>query len=52
MLFERGVSARNFATTEVNVFDESIEGRVIDDYRAQKNATNDPSQVEKDAGIA
>ncbi|KAJ5896420.1 Maltose permease MAL61 [Penicillium subrubescens] len=52
MLFERGVSARNFATTEVNVFDESIEGRVVDDYRAQKNATNDPSQVEKDAGIA
>lgn len=52
MLFERGVSARNFATTEVNVFDESIEGRVINDYRAQKNATNDPSQVEKDAGFA
>jgi SP family general alpha glucoside:H+ symporter-like MFS transporter len=53
MLFERGVSARQFATTEVDVFDESIEGRVIDDYRAQKNAANDdPSQVEKDAGTA
>ncbi|KAF3389471.1 Maltose permease MAL61 [Penicillium rolfsii] len=52
MLFERGVSARKFATTEVDVFDETIEGRVIDDYRAQKNATTDPSQVEKVAGIA
>ncbi|KAJ5176023.1 Maltose permease MAL61 [Penicillium canariense] len=52
MLFERGVSARKFATTEVDVFDEHVESRVIDGYQEQKRSTNDPSQVEKDAGCA
>ncbi|KAJ5273163.1 hypothetical protein N7478_008288 [Penicillium angulare] len=52
LLFERNVSARKFATTQVDVFDETIEGRVINDYRAQKNARNDPSQAEKNAGSA
>ncbi|KAJ5963845.1 uncharacterized protein N7479_003721 [Penicillium vulpinum] len=47
MLFERGVSARKFATTEVDVFGETIEGRVVDDYRAEKNNRTDPSQLEK-----
>ena len=35
LLFERGISARKFATTTVNVFDETIEGNVIDHYRKQ-----------------
>ncbi|EPS28963.1 Maltose permease MAL61 [Penicillium oxalicum] len=52
LLFERGVSARKFATTHVDVFDETIEGHVVNEYRAEKGATNDPSQVEKDAGTA
>ncbi|KAJ5666878.1 Maltose permease MAL61 [Penicillium macrosclerotiorum] len=52
MLFERGVSARKFADTEVDVFDETIEGRVIDDYRAQKKDLTEPSDAEKNAGFA
>ncbi|KAJ5143764.1 uncharacterized protein N7515_002551 [Penicillium bovifimosum] len=47
LLFERGVSARKFATTQVDVFDETIEGRVMEDYRAEKNAVTDVSQLEK-----
>ncbi|KAJ5501166.1 Major facilitator superfamily domain, general substrate transporter [Penicillium expansum] len=47
LLFERGVSARKFATTQVDVFDETVEGRVIDDYRAEKNTRIDESQLEK-----
>ncbi|KAK4867746.1 hypothetical protein LT330_006701 [Penicillium expansum] len=47
LLFERGVSARKFATTQVDVFDETVEGRVIDDYRAEKNTRTDESQLEK-----
>ncbi|KAJ5542375.1 hypothetical protein N7535_004795 [Penicillium sp. DV-2018c] len=47
LLFERGVSARKFATTQVDVFDETIESRVMDDYRAEKSAVTDVSQLEK-----
>ncbi|KAJ5529577.1 hypothetical protein N7527_002970 [Penicillium freii] len=47
LLFERGISARKFSTTQVDVFDETIEGRVIDDYRAEKNNRTDESQLEK-----
>ncbi|KGO76997.1 Major facilitator superfamily domain, general substrate transporter [Penicillium italicum] len=50
LLFERKVSARKFATTQVDVFDETIEDRVIDDYRAEKNNRTDESQVEKNHG--
>ncbi|CAI7567198.1 unnamed protein product [Penicillium glandicola] len=50
LLFERGVSARKFATTQVDVFDETIESRVIDDYRAEKNVRTDASQLEKNHG--
>ncbi|KAF7713834.1 MFS-type Sugar/inositol transporter [Penicillium ucsense] len=52
LLFERGVSARKFASTHVDVFDETIESHVVDEYRAEKGAMNDPSQVEKHAGAA
>ncbi|KAJ5081677.1 hypothetical protein NUU61_009941 [Penicillium alfredii] len=50
LLFERGVSARKFASTQVDVFDETVESRVIDDYRAQKKRRTDPSQAEKNDG--
>ncbi|CAG8890746.1 unnamed protein product [Penicillium egyptiacum] len=50
LLFERGVSARKFAKTQVDVFDETIEGRVIDDYRAERNNRTDESQLEKNHG--
>ena len=50
LLFERGVSARKFATTQVDVFDETIEGQVVDNYRAQKHARAEVSQAEKNAG--
>jgi SP family general alpha glucoside:H+ symporter-like MFS transporter len=32
LLFERGVSARKFATTNVDVFDENIEGGLMSEY--------------------
>ena len=32
LLFERGVSARKFATTDVDVFGESVEGGVVSTY--------------------
>lgn len=50
LLFERGISARKFSTTQVDVFDETIEGRVTDDYRAEKNNRTDESQLEKNHG--
>ncbi|QQK44561.1 MFS alpha-glucoside transporter, putative [Penicillium digitatum] len=50
LLFERGTSARKFATTQVDVFDETIESRAVDDYRAEKNDPTDESQLEKNHG--
>ena len=35
LLFERGVSARKFASTSVDVFDETVEGSVINAYEAK-----------------
>lgn len=35
LLFEKGVSARKFATTEVNVFEENIHSTVVDAYGQQ-----------------
>jgi hypothetical protein len=35
LLFERGVSARKFATTYVDVFDEDIRADVVDKYEEQ-----------------
>jgi SP family general alpha glucoside:H+ symporter-like MFS transporter len=32
LLFEQGVSARKFATARVDVFSETVEGRLIDEY--------------------
>ena len=51
LLFERKVNARNFARTRVDVFAETIQGQVVDEYQTQKKtAQSDVSQVEKDAG--
>ncbi|KAH8424580.1 hypothetical protein N8T08_001121 [Aspergillus melleus] len=49
VLFERGISARKFASTRVDVFDETIEGRVVDDYRTQKTVQTDAAGLEKQA---
>lgn len=35
LLFEQGVSARKFASTKVDVFAESVEGGVLDNYQKQ-----------------
>lgn len=40
MLFEQGVSARNFAGTKVNVFEESVAGSVMDNYKDTMDATH------------
>jgi len=36
LLFERGVSARKFATTEVDVFDVEVKQDIIHHYEAEK----------------
>jgi len=33
VLFQRGVSARKFATTKVDVFEEDVDGNLIEIYR-------------------
>ncbi|EHK96965.1 putative Maltose permease MAL31 [Glarea lozoyensis 74030] len=40
LLFERGVSARKFATTKVDVFEDSVAGSVMEDHAAEKRAEN------------
>ena len=35
LLFEKGVSARKFAETHVDVFEENVEGSALDDYNKQ-----------------
>lgn len=35
LLFQRGVPARKFATTEVNVFEEDIDGEFMNKYHQQ-----------------
>ncbi|KAJ9254990.1 hypothetical protein DTO212C5_9210 [Paecilomyces variotii] len=37
MLFERGVSARKFASTQVDVFNEEVEATVIDTYKETRS---------------
>jgi SP family general alpha glucoside:H+ symporter-like MFS transporter len=33
MLFQKGVSARKFATTQVDVFEEDVDADVLDNYQ-------------------
>jgi SP family general alpha glucoside:H+ symporter-like MFS transporter len=35
LLFEKGVSARKFATTQVDVFDQDIDGEFMSKYHQQ-----------------
>ena len=35
MLFEQGVSARQFSKTQVNVFGKRIEGQALENYEKQ-----------------
>jgi SP family general alpha glucoside:H+ symporter-like MFS transporter len=44
VLFERGVSARNFDSTQVDVFDETVEGQVVENYQSQRLRPNDPEK--------
>jgi MFS transporter, SP family, general alpha glucoside:H+ symporter len=40
LLFERGVSARKFATTEVEIFDEAVGGSIMDEYERKLSAVH------------
>ncbi|KAL4931322.1 putative MFS alpha-glucoside transporter [Aspergillus undulatus] len=44
VLFERRVSARKFASTQVDVFDETVEGRVVENYQTQRQRPDDPEK--------
>jgi len=53
MLFERGVSARKFASTKVDVFGEAVEDGVLRNYQEEKTrgkGSDDVSYLEKEAG--
>jgi SP family general alpha glucoside:H+ symporter-like MFS transporter len=38
LLFQQGVSARKFATTEVNVFEQDVDGDVLENYQKHAKA--------------
>ncbi|KAL4779133.1 general substrate transporter [Aspergillus varians] len=44
VLFERRVSARKFATTKVDVFDETFESGVVENYQSQRLRPDDPEK--------
>ncbi|GLA00200.1 hypothetical protein AnigIFM60653_008258 [Aspergillus niger] len=48
LLFERGVSARKFAETQVDVFDETMEHGTVDHYQTEKTAAADVAAVGKE----
>ncbi|KAL4917293.1 general substrate transporter [Aspergillus aurantiobrunneus] len=48
VLFERRVSARKFESTQVDVFDETFEGKVVENYQSQRLRPDDP---EKQASV-
>lgn len=41
VLFERGISARKFATTEVDVFHETVEENVMNRYEELADSPSD-----------
>ncbi|KAK8112739.1 sugar transporter [Apiospora sp. TS-2023a] len=45
LLFEKGISARKFATTEINVFEEHVDPAVAQKYRDQIAITHMEKQV-------
>ncbi|GFN16316.1 hypothetical protein AtubIFM55763_000348 [Aspergillus tubingensis] len=48
LLFERGVSARKFAQTQVDVFDETMEHGTVDHYQTEKTVAADVAAVGKE----
>ncbi|GLB06664.1 hypothetical protein AtubIFM57258_001976 [Aspergillus tubingensis] len=48
LLFERGVSARKFAQTQVDVFDETMEHGTVDHYQTEKTVAADVTAVGKE----
>lgn len=48
LLFERGVSARKFAQTQVDVFDETMEHGSVDHYQTEKTVAADVAAVGKE----
>ncbi|RAH41588.1 putative MFS alpha-glucoside transporter [Aspergillus brunneoviolaceus CBS 621.78] len=49
VLFERGVSARKFHLTPVDVFDETVDRDVVEHYQTEKTVVADGAQAEKAA---
>ena len=48
LLFERGVSARKFATTSVDVFDESVDETIIAQHRDSVVAAQQAEKVQRE----
>lgn len=51
LLFERKVSARKFASTEVDVFDEGVDGSVVSSAKDRTVAMHSEKAVEDGAGM-
>ncbi|OMP86158.1 Maltose permease MAL61 [Diplodia seriata] len=51
ILFEKGISARKFATTDVNVFDEVIHSKVVDAYGEQIDPLHHGHQTEQKSNV-
>ncbi|RAH74335.1 putative MFS alpha-glucoside transporter [Aspergillus aculeatinus CBS 121060] len=49
VLFERGVSARKFHLTPVDVFDETVDRDVVEHYQTEKTVVAEGAQAEKAA---
>ncbi|PYI34909.1 sugar transporter [Aspergillus indologenus CBS 114.80] len=49
VLFERGVSARKFHLTPVDVFDETVDREVVEHYQTEKTVVAEGAQAEKAA---
>jgi hypothetical protein len=45
LLFAQGVSARKFASTRVDVFDETVEGSTINEYERRMSAVGTGEKV-------
>ncbi|KKY13085.1 putative sugar transporter family protein [Diplodia seriata] len=52
ILFEKGVSARKFATTEINVFETTIHSSVVDAYGQQIDPLHHSHEKDEKSGVA
>ena len=52
LLFERGVSARKFASTEVDVFEATVEGSVINNYERRMSVMHTEALNEKEIRVS